>query len=178
MKETRWSEWIESMRKDFECTFGILKGRFRILKAGIRCFGVELADKFWMTCCALHNMLLEADGISGEWDGDNGKFDYETNSEALPFPLMRLHNPSGQRNYDTSGMGPGEIDEDEVIEKISVHPNTTFVNDILERDVNDVNLLLADFFRNKLVEHFDILFKKNEIKWTRKKKAKYSPADI
>ncbi|KAL3758310.1 hypothetical protein ACHAWU_004275 [Discostella pseudostelligera] len=34
--EIRWSEWLESMRKDVECTFGILKGRFRILKTGIR----------------------------------------------------------------------------------------------------------------------------------------------
>jgi hypothetical protein len=34
-REIRWSEWIESMRKDVECTFGILKGRFRILKSGI-----------------------------------------------------------------------------------------------------------------------------------------------
>lgn len=28
----RWSKWIESVRKDVECLFGILKGRFRILK--------------------------------------------------------------------------------------------------------------------------------------------------
>jgi len=27
-KEIRWSQWIESVRKDVECTFGILKGRF------------------------------------------------------------------------------------------------------------------------------------------------------
>jgi hypothetical protein len=33
--EIRWSEWLESMRKDVECTFGILKGRFHILKTGI-----------------------------------------------------------------------------------------------------------------------------------------------
>jgi hypothetical protein len=25
--ELRWSKWLESMRKDVECTFGILKGR-------------------------------------------------------------------------------------------------------------------------------------------------------
>ena len=25
-KEQRWSKWAESMRKDVECTFGILKG--------------------------------------------------------------------------------------------------------------------------------------------------------
>ncbi len=27
MDEIRWSKWLESMRKDVECTFGILKGR-------------------------------------------------------------------------------------------------------------------------------------------------------
>jgi hypothetical protein len=32
MDETRWSKWLESMRKDVQCTFGILKGRWRILK--------------------------------------------------------------------------------------------------------------------------------------------------
>jgi hypothetical protein len=32
--EIRWSEWVESLRKDVECTFGILKGRWRILKTG------------------------------------------------------------------------------------------------------------------------------------------------
>lgn len=25
--ELRWSKWLESLRKDVECTFGILKGR-------------------------------------------------------------------------------------------------------------------------------------------------------
>ena len=32
--EIRFSSWLESMRKDVECTFGILKGRWRILKQG------------------------------------------------------------------------------------------------------------------------------------------------
>lgn len=27
MAETRWSQWLEAMRKDTECTFGILEGR-------------------------------------------------------------------------------------------------------------------------------------------------------
>jgi hypothetical protein len=30
-----WSEWLESLRKDVECTFGILKGHWRILKTVI-----------------------------------------------------------------------------------------------------------------------------------------------
>ena len=28
MNEICWSKWLESMRKDVECTFGILKGRW------------------------------------------------------------------------------------------------------------------------------------------------------
>ena len=31
----RFSEWLESMRKDVECTFGILKGRFTVLRHGV-----------------------------------------------------------------------------------------------------------------------------------------------
>ena len=33
---TRWSEWLESMRKDMECTFGIFEGKVEIIKAGVR----------------------------------------------------------------------------------------------------------------------------------------------
>jgi Plant transposon protein len=39
--EERLSEWIESFRKDAECVFGILKGRFRVLKTGIRLDGPQ-----------------------------------------------------------------------------------------------------------------------------------------
>ena len=66
--EIRFSSWLESMRKDVECTFGILKGRWRILKTGIRLKGVDVADKIWKTCCALHNWLLEIDGLDKCWE--------------------------------------------------------------------------------------------------------------
>ena len=56
------------MRKDVECTFGILKGRFRVLKTGIPLHGIEVCDKVWYTCCALHNFLLEEDNLSERWD--------------------------------------------------------------------------------------------------------------
>jgi Plant transposon protein len=58
---------LESMRKDVECTFGIRKGRFRILKIGIRLHSIESVDRLWKTCCALHNMLLDDDGLSTNW---------------------------------------------------------------------------------------------------------------
>ena len=67
-REVRFSAWLESMRKDVECTFGILKGRWRILKSGIRVHGIETADQIWLTCCALHNWLLTEDGLNKQWE--------------------------------------------------------------------------------------------------------------
>lgn len=78
--ELRFSQWVESLRKDVvECTFGILKGRFCLLKAGVRLHGVEACDKLWLTCCALHNMMLTIDGLDDneEWLGDEGQFTEE-----------------------------------------------------------------------------------------------------
>jgi len=56
-----------SLRNDVECTFGILKGRWRILKSGIRIHGVTEPNKVWLTCCAFHNMLLDIDGLDLQW---------------------------------------------------------------------------------------------------------------
>ena len=39
IKEVHWSEWLESLRKDVECTYGILKGRWWIRKTGIHLHG-------------------------------------------------------------------------------------------------------------------------------------------
>ena len=66
--EKRFSEWLESVRKDIECTFGILNQRFRILKTGIRVHSIALVDKIFKTCCALHNRLLEIDGMDVPWE--------------------------------------------------------------------------------------------------------------
>jgi hypothetical protein len=68
--EICWSRWVESMRKDVKCTFRILKGRWRILKCGVRVHGVDKVDIIWLTCCALHNWLLEIDGLSNVWTGE------------------------------------------------------------------------------------------------------------
>ena len=67
-KVIRFSEWLESMRKDVECTFGILKGRFSILRYGLRFAKIQHCDQTWLTCCALHNMLLYVDGLHKNWE--------------------------------------------------------------------------------------------------------------
>ncbi len=62
--KTGWSKWIDMMRMDTECTFGKLKGRWRILESGVRLSSVVNVDKVWFTCCALQNWLLEIDGYT------------------------------------------------------------------------------------------------------------------
>ena len=69
-EERLWSEWMESTRKDVECCFGILKSRFRILKNGLLCQTQEGIDRVFYTCCILHNMLLEVDGLDTRWETD------------------------------------------------------------------------------------------------------------
>ncbi len=81
------------MHEDVECTFGILKGRRRILKTGIRVYGVDKVDDIWLTCCALHNWLLDIDGLSdqwndevlgSDWDGELGQMDFDGLGESIP----------------------------------------------------------------------------------------------
>ena len=75
--------------KDVECTFGIMKGSWRIFKSGVRIYAVDSVDHVWFTCCALHNWLLEVDGLTqkwvggvrkltSNWDGDMGCLDYDS----------------------------------------------------------------------------------------------------
>eukprot|EP00961_Rhodomonas_salina_P007305 98627-Rhodomonas_salina.2 len=78
--EKEWSRHIESMRKDVECTFGMLKGLFRILKVPCRYENKECVDNVWWTCCILHNWLLSYDGLyrmehGMQWAGADGLLD-------------------------------------------------------------------------------------------------------
>jgi hypothetical protein len=57
------------VRKDVECTFGILKGRFRILKNGILLQTQQQIDNVFHTCCMLHNILLTVDGLD-DWESN------------------------------------------------------------------------------------------------------------
>ena len=190
--EIRFLSWLESMRKDVECTFGILKGRWRILKTGICLTGVENADKIFLTCCALRNWLLDVDGLSetwdggvatctaagvqegddvqGGWDGEMGQYD-EEDFAVLPAAIRNLNNPVAMRSYDLSGMGPGSdaiLTDGEELE--------TYVEECIASNAANNNhssndqaelvceLSLAEF-RQRLINHFNIAYHRGEVEW-------------
>jgi len=49
---------LESIRKDVECTFGILKKRWRVLDYGLNYYCMKDCEKVFTVCCVLQNMLL------------------------------------------------------------------------------------------------------------------------
>ena len=170
-REIWWSEWTESMGKDGECTFGILKGRWRILKTGVRLFTTESVDKVWLTCCALHNMLIDVDGLDKPWDGvnipnsvwDDGEFS-ELKVEEVPMALRRMLSPDMIRNYDNSSVGADEgndcvCEDDEGDNNASGRGN----------DVRKVRDMSLKFFRSKLVEHFDIMYEQRNVVWPKRR---------
>jgi len=61
-EEHQWSEMIESLRKDIECFFGILKQIFAILKYGCRLQNLDEVDNIFLACCAMYNEKLKTEG--------------------------------------------------------------------------------------------------------------------
>jgi hypothetical protein len=75
-----------------ECTLGILKEQWRILKSGVRLHGVDPVDYVWSTCFALHNWLLDIVGLSDKWVGDVRQSEWDGELDCLDFEGMRVLN--------------------------------------------------------------------------------------
>jgi hypothetical protein len=195
--ELRFSQWLESMRKDVECIFGILKGRWRILKSGIRVHNTEVGDNIWLTCCALHNMLLNVDGLSKAWkNGVRSRWELEIGEfrdEEIPFSVRRLVDPTGTedfrlRHYDGSRFGyqrPSIVvsDNEEDDDGDESDDNRSHCR-IRNRNRNGshrnsttggriesgtaVNKLNFFQFRSLLVENFNIRFHENNLQWPKR----------
>ena len=154
------SEWLELMRKDVECTFGIQKGRFTILKTGIKLQNYELVDQVWLTCCALHNMLLFVDGLDAGWEkGDLSFWEKEGinygQASGYSFAESRLH-----RQFSAQQL---VNDESELNESDHSFIELCTING--KRHLNDLSLRV---FRKLLVNHFDIRFQQRTLKWPKR----------
>jgi hypothetical protein len=160
------------MRKDVECTFGIAKGRWRILKAGVYLHSATRGvDRVWKTCCALHNWLLEEDGLNeqwengvlSDWEGELGEHDEQDvrSNILVPNAIQNLRSPAERRGYDLSGISFGNDVDLEIVGGDMVVVGGISSDDVASLDdgVRIVRKLSQKFFREKLVEHFDILWR-------------------
>ena len=179
-KEIQFSQWLESMRKDVECVFGILKGIWRCLRNGIKLHGIDNCDKIWLTCCALHNMLLEVDGLAKRWEHGVQSV-YETkldHYDDLPSSLQKLAKPDSSRNFDISDISYGnDVNRTVVhtiVQYIEVPSEVVELSPDVVKSVSDISL---HHFFQKLITHFDIAFKKKEIKWPKRTRVD-SPIDL
>ena len=102
-QELLWSEWAESVRKDVECFFGLLKARWWYLRNGIRYHSAAVIQDAFMCAGILHNMLLAYDGFlaTGQraWENLNpdeaddeaffeSDIDNEDDNEAYDMPVV------------------------------------------------------------------------------------------
>jgi hypothetical protein len=176
--EIQFSAWLESMRKDVECTFGILKGRWKILKTGIRLFGTQSADKIFLTCCALHNWLLEIDGLNERWaDGIPSKWEGPLGENENDVPdasraILNLQNPAHARSYGTS-VSAGDDDKEPAQAAFdTTNPIIAGMDHQQQRNtassIQVVRYLTLDEFRKRLVTHVNIAFHRNELQWPRR----------
>ena len=129
-------------------------------------------------------MLLDIDGLDLQWQ--NGVLsDWERplgqlNGAEAPFAIQRLNavaRPAvlvlaSLRTIDTSGMGPGNDGDGQIpdaIRNLVPDPNDNFNIEVLTKNIDTVrvvrHLVSLQFFKSKLIEHFDILWKQNKIVW-------------
>ena len=179
ISEQRLSDWIESFRKDVECTFGMLKGRFRSLQTGVRLESIEAVDKLWLTCCAFHNFLLEEDGLADQWSsgvpvkcwsedwlGELGEHDPEMMRQCLPFAVDRMTETQvrsfGNREHELQSIAAAEAarrpllyPEDELDALLIEEEHDNYTVDAEGAIV--LNTMSHYNFRGRRVEHFDIL---------------------
>jgi hypothetical protein len=175
--EIRFSQWLESLRKDVECTFGILKGRWRVLKSGIRVHNTESADNMWLTCCAMHNMLLDVDGLSvgwqngvpSHWELQSGQFQ----DDDIPDAIRRLLSTEQViRTYDRSSCGrrhnPASTAPFRNEEVDNGQRSILNQRIIAEGEAVAVNELPLSQFRAMLIDNFNVLFHEQKIAWPKR----------
>ena len=123
-----------------------------------------MCDKLFLTCCALHNFLLDKDGLDKNWECGDESFwnkDYANNlvNEQIiqtHFSIKRLNRKISDRTKECFNKKANDAkDMSKQCQKYTVDG---------KRVVSKMPLSL---FQNCLVNHFDIQFKENSIVWPR-----------
>ena len=157
-RESLWSEWVETVRKDVECVFGVLKGRFRCLKLPIYYHDKKSIDDMFFTCCILHNMLLKNDGLDKRWENGVNYAGVDGNHSDEDMQIFRQH-LSRVRNLvpttDFTSQGTGAIQDR---------------YDICHGDNFEEYESSYTVLQKKLINNFSWQYAHNEIQWLKKKR--------
>lgn len=140
---------LESVRKDVECTFGVLKSRFRILKYGMRIANRDTVNCVIATCAGLHNELLIHDG--------RGVFH---NYVQLDEDLNNIDEDLQFHNQGIQGCANMESDAEE-IQGHKFDRRRTILQDIMSEHGQENQIILNPFQdqtfdcrRQLLIDHF------------------------
>lgn len=159
----RYSEWLESVRKDVECTFGILKGRFRLLKRGIELHSQRDVGALIKCCAIFHNLLLDEDEtfIDIDWDqlcppdvAADDAFDEDEESNSGE---QRVHDDEQPNLEHPLPPAPSAAPEMDNLQHCEPQPNVHYAT-------THYTLKLA------LARHFNIAYGKGEVSWPKRNK--------
>lgn len=153
-----WSRQLESVRKDIECTFGILKGRFRILKIPVLFQSQAIVDNIFKTCCVLHNLILCHDGLDSrwedgmDWDGVDGYHDFQDIGRVIEIK---------------KGTGKGKDWVKSLKVRVDATLDFTQSNNYVfpSEAISDISKGAHANLREKLVKNFSYRFKHNQLTW-------------
>ena len=135
----RFSQRLESVRKDAECTFGILKKRWRILKNHMLIHNEARIDNMVFTCAVLHNMLIAHDATD-EWKDEDDNYDIAADIPEHEMDPRIIHLRDGP--VDRSHVGGGNIADHDI--EVESEWST---------------------LRTTLIEHYMHYFKQKSIEW-------------
>ena len=149
----RWSEFAESIRKDVECSFGILKKRFQLLKIGINWHNKTDIDNAVFSCVILHNMLHEFDGYDERWENEIDNCHNDKEEQAMLDRIRRRVVRASENNEDFSKVG-------RLFSNIN---NISHARSLDEVEVEHSHKF--EELREKLVKHLTNQYLEGKLKW-------------
>jgi hypothetical protein len=151
--EVRWSEFLESIRKDVECFFGILKNRFRYCLGPIETRDFSVIESAFKCCAMLHNMILDYDRGFHEKCSVWENIDWETLDPDAPDDLIEemLHESREQRMQES------------VVPFLPVPADATQATVIIANNEHDHMIL-----KELLITSFTQQFKMGQVYWPRR----------
>ena len=153
-KAMRWSEHAESVRKDVECSFGILKKRFQFLKNAITWHRKSDIDNAVFSCVILHNMLHEFDGYDQRWEAEIENSHNDAEEQICLNRIRRRVVRALENNEDHSTIGYLQHN----INNIS-YANS--LDNIVDVEISTEHEVLQE----KLIRHLDVQWLNNKLRW-------------